>query len=100
MSRNKDKSKTIFSSLLPSSQAYLHLDSFTSSSPSSVRGGEWGLWSVHNSSSLLLLPPRAVPYSSLGPLHGLQIFMNCSSLGPSPVLQFLQNKTAAAWGPP
>ena len=61
---------------------------------------EWVQWSVHNRSSLPLLPPHAAPSSSPGPLHGLRSFMNCTSLGPSPGLQFFQDKTAAARHPP
>lgn len=99
-----DKGKIIYSSLyilhrLTFTPDSFSLDSFTLSSPSSVRDGEWGLWSVHNSSSHAPAS-SAVSSSSLGALHGLQIFMDCSSLGFSPVLQLLQQMTATAWGPP
>ncbi|KAJ7420678.1 hypothetical protein WISP_47233 [Willisornis vidua] len=53
-------------------------DSSTSSSTNGVRDEEWSLRSYRNSSSLLLLPPHPVPFSSHDLLHGLQSFRNWS----------------------
>lgn len=40
--------------------------------------GEWGLQSIHNSSSLPLLPPHTFPHSSTGPLHGYSAWSTSS----------------------
>jgi len=78
---------------------------FSTSSPRAAQGdGEWGLRSVHHTLSLLLLPPQredsshssAAPawgpsdrrqssmnFSCLSPSHGLQLFTNVPSVGPS-----------------
>lgn len=66
MERIKDKIPPPYP--LPSSQGQLQpftQNSSTFSSPSSTGDGEWGLWSAHNSSSLLLLSPQTFPCSSM-----------------------------------
>lgn len=87
MSRNTDKGKTIYSSLyllprLPFTPDSFSLDSFTLSSPSSVKDGAWGLWSVHSCSSLLLLPPQ------LFHPPAWMLFMGCRSSWTAPVWAF------------
>lgn len=44
---------------------------------------EWGLWSAHSSSSLLLLLPHTFHFSSAGAFHRVHPFMNCSRAGSS-----------------
>ena len=92
----------------------------SNSSPGVAQGDtEWGLWSVHHL-SLLLLPPQGeglltlCPSPAWGPSHVIQSSMNCSSVSPCLRLQFftncssvgpfhegavLQEQTTPAWVP-
>jgi len=60
--------------------------------------GEWGLWSVHHTLSLPLLPPQAedsshsAPAPTWGPSHRRQFSTNFSNMGPSHGLQAFMNR--------
>lgn len=67
---NKDKTKTSSPYPLPSSLAQLQLfdsDSLTPPHWMAHGIGNGGWWSVHNSPSLLFLPPYTFPWSATGP---------------------------------
>jgi len=105
MVRNKDKTQNTF----PPHPLLPRLKFTTSSStplrrlPQAEQGdGEWGLQSVRNSSSLLLLPSQAAPCSNLGPSQGLRSFsIHLLQCGLSTACgAFREHPPAAARGPP
>jgi len=111
--RKKTKSYNTFPPPFPSSRAQLHCR-FSPSSPRAVQGdGEWGLWSVHHTLSLPLLPPQgedsshsalapawgsihgtqfSTNFSNMSPSLGRQSFTNCPSMGPFHRVQSFRNR--------
>jgi len=70
--RNKTRSSNTFPPPLPSSRDQLQ-SRFSPSSPQVAQGdGEWGLWSVHHTLSLPLLPPQREDSSTLCPCSSLR----------------------------
>jgi len=64
---------------------------------------KWGLWSVHHTLSLPLLPPQGrthhtTPAPAWGSSHGRQSSMNCSSISPCHEVQSLRD--CSSMGPP
>ena len=96
--RNKDKTKiTFLPLLLPKLNFTPSFPTFsTSSARAAQEDGEWGLQSVHNTLSLLLLPPHVLPLLQRGSptgsqvlpanllLHGLLSTSHCSCQEPTP----------------
>lgn len=94
MVKNKDETKIIFLHSHPSSGSIQVLYSFSPIPPPTMqRRAMSGYESLHNSFYLLLMPPHAVPLHQTEGCHshGIQSFMNCSSMASSCRLQFFKN---------
>ena len=104
--RNKNKTKDTFPPphpFFPVSTSPIHsqLLYFLPTPSSAGETGNGGLWSVHKTSSLPLLPHN---FSLLQHIHRIQAFTNCSSMGPFHGVQsfrngLLQHRSPTVTGP-